>query len=83
MSERASFDECHHSLRLTAVVWTAAARTKLKTLQKEAAAKAQSAANDLASKGPKERSPHAKEVRTTPMNDESCWPATARAAYAL
>ena len=42
----------------------AAARTKLKKLQKEAAAKAQAAANDLANKGPKERSPHTKEVRS-------------------
>ena len=35
----------------------------MKKLQKDAAAKAQAAANDLANKGPKERSPHTKEVR--------------------
>lgn len=39
-----------------------AARTKLKKLQKEAAAKETAAANAAANKGPTERSPHAKEV---------------------
>lgn len=56
----------------------AAARTKLKKLQKEAAAKAQAAANDLANKGPKERSPHTKEVRTAHISGVQHYVALAR-----
>lgn len=41
----------------------AAARTKLKKLLKEAEEKARKDAADASSKGPTERSPHAKEVR--------------------
>ena len=38
-------------------------RTKVKKLKKEAIAKAEAAAKDAATKGPKERSPHTKEAR--------------------
>ena len=41
----------------------AAARTKLKNLLKEAAAKDAAASSSAANKGPTERSPHAKEVK--------------------
>jgi len=43
----------------------AATRTRVKKLKKEAIAKAEAAAKDAATKGPKERSPFIKEV---PMN---------------
>ncbi len=41
---------------------SAAMRTKVKKLKKEAIAKAEAAAKDAATRGPKERSPHTKEV---------------------
>ena len=44
-------------------VASAATRMKVKKLKKEAIAKAEAAAKDAATKGPKERSPHMKEAR--------------------
>ena len=45
---------------------SAATRTRVKKLKKEAIAKAEAAAKDAATKGPKERSPFIKEVHERP-----------------
>ena len=50
----------------------AATRTRVKRLKKEAIAKAEAAAKDAATKGPKERSPHIKEVQARPVPPVEC-----------